>query len=184
MISSCSSYWNWYFGHSDAGDNLVLVTSLCWWQNDFIGDLFSLCWWHFRLNKSLTNILNGLNLVTNTIRLQHPSPTLIIQKFNVGFHTDSNCLIQTKTDLMGAFVIKMTYLVFYIYCCMLDSPLNSTTNCAVRYKISKLSNKTFSYITLTVYFWRVKSKLDDLRSKWTVHGDKTGRTKRLTMSDK
>ena len=92
----------------------------------------------------------------------------------------------THTDPLGIFVIKMTYLVFYIYCCMLDSPLNSITNFAVRYKISKLSNKTFSYITQTVYFWRIKwleSKVDGLGSKWTIHGGETERSKRLTMND-
>ena len=45
-----------------------------------------------------------------------------------------NLVYLEKLIVWESFVIKMTYLVFYIYCCMFAFPLNSTTNCAVRHE--------------------------------------------------
>ena len=71
------------YGYSDVGDIVMLVT-LWWWPIWDVGDriimlvIFSLCWCFSNvLNRSPTSWIGHqhLKLVTNSIGLQHPSPT-------------------------------------------------------------------------------------------------------------
>ena len=86
VMSVASSCWRLYDDESSS-----LMTDLrCWWQNHYVGDFFQCI-------KSVTNLHPNflhLKLVTNTVCLQHPSPTsmspLIVDKLVQTFHNLSS----------------------------------------------------------------------------------------------
>ena len=86
-----------YDGDSDVGDNVMLVTTWCWWFYDsdrfkmlvtesLCWRLFSLCWWFSQCIKSVTNILNW-SPTSHTCHQHIWSPTSVT---NIDV-TNSNC---------------------------------------------------------------------------------------------
>ena len=91
--------------------SVMLVTTFCWWLND--GDRFkmllteSLCWRLFSFFMLL--IFQCIKSVTNTFRLQHPSPTSMSP---IWFQNN----YRIKINLTGTFQLSCPEVVIAISC--------------------------------------------------------------------
>ena len=97
------------FGYSDVGDFMMVTVFRSWWQNHDIDEFFTWCWrvvqWWFSECDRLSTSKFGhrhQKVVTNTFRLQHPSPTSVSPFY--------------YNDIMNAYknILKIYFVAFFI----------------------------------------------------------------------